>query len=73
MLHKQIHNSAGAPSFFYLLMAESCFRQAVHPCHPKAGGTLVEIGRNYLAKAKATGVTSVLESQPPRLRRAAMR
>jgi len=71
MLGKQIHNSAGAPSFFYLLMAESCFQRAVRPCHPKAGGTLVEIGRNYLAKA--TGVTSALESQPPRLRRAAMR
>jgi hypothetical protein len=71
MLSKQIHNSAGAPSFFYLLMAESCFQRAVRPCHPKAGGTLVEIGRNYLAKA--TGVTSVLESQPPQLRRTAMR
>jgi hypothetical protein len=73
MLRKQIHTSAEAPSFFYLLMAESCFRRAVRTCHPKAGGTLLEIGRSYLAKAKATDVTSVLESRHPKMRRTAMR
>jgi hypothetical protein len=66
MLRKPIQTSAGEPSFFYLMMAESCFRRAVSTHHPKAGGTLVEIGRNYLAKA--TGVASVLESRPPHLR-----
>jgi hypothetical protein len=69
MLSKRIHTSAGEPSFFYLMMAESCFRRAVSTRHPKAAGTLLEIGRNHLAKA--TGVTSVLESQLPQLRRTA--
>ena len=39
------------PSFFYLVMAKSCFRRAVSTPHPKAGGTLRELGRNYLSKA----------------------
>jgi hypothetical protein len=39
------------PSFFYLVMAKSCFRRAVSTPHPKAGGTLRELGHNYLAKA----------------------
>jgi hypothetical protein len=64
MLRKSIHTSEGEPSFFYLMMAEGCFRRATQ--HPKAGGTLREIGRNYLARA--VGVTSVLESQPSQLR-----
>ena len=67
MLRKAIHTSAGGPSFFYLMMAQSCFRRAASTRHPKAGGTLLQIGRDFLAKA--TGVTSVLESQPPQLRR----
>ena len=50
-----IHSSATEPSFFYVLMAESCFRRAVSTRHPKAGGTLRQIGRDYLAKAKAGG------------------
>jgi hypothetical protein len=63
MLRKSIHTSEGEPSFFYLMMAEGCFRRAVSTRHPKASGTLREIGRKYLAKAD--GVASVLESQPP--------
>jgi len=39
------------PSFFYLVMAKSCFRRAVSSPHPKAGGTLRELGRNYLSKS----------------------
>jgi hypothetical protein len=54
MLRKSIQNSAAEPSFFYLMMAESCFQRAVSTRHPKAGGTLREIGRNYLAKAHGT-------------------
>ena len=65
MLRKPIHTSAGEPSFFYLMMAEICFRRAVSTRHPKAAGTLLEIGRNYVAKA--TGVASVLSR--PRHRR----
>jgi hypothetical protein len=69
MLRKPIQTSAGEPSFFYLMMAESCFRRAVSTRHPGAGGTLLEIGRHYLAKA--IDVDSVLESQPPQVRRTA--
>jgi hypothetical protein len=54
MLRKSIQNSAAEPSFFYLMMAESCFQRAVSTRHPKAGGTLREIGRKYLAKANRT-------------------
>ena len=39
------------PSFFYLVMAKSCFRRAISTPHPKAGGALRELGRNYLVKA----------------------
>jgi hypothetical protein len=39
------------PSYFYLVMAKSCFRRAVSTPHPKAGPTLREIGRDYLAMA----------------------
>jgi hypothetical protein len=63
MPRKPIHTSVGEPSFFYLMMAEGCFRRAVG--HPTAGGMLREIGRNYLARA--VGVTSMLESQPSQL------
>jgi hypothetical protein len=66
MQRKPIHTSAGEPSFFYLMMAETCFQRADSTRHPKAGSTLLEIGRNYLAKA--TGVASMLESEPSRLR-----
>jgi len=52
--------SPGEPSFFYLMMARSCFRRAAQ--HPQAG-TLRDIGRNYLAKAPK----SILEPQPSRL------
>jgi hypothetical protein len=52
--------SPGEPSFFYLMMARSCFRRAAQ--HPQAG-TLRDIGRNYLAKA----TKSILEPQPSRL------
>jgi len=61
MLRKPIHSSSREPSFFYLMMAETCFQRAASTPHPKAGGTLLEIGRNYLAQA--TGVASVLESR----------
>jgi hypothetical protein len=59
MSRKSIKSSAGEPSFFYLIMAESCFRRAASTQHPKARGTLQNIGRNYLAKA--TDVASTLE------------
>jgi hypothetical protein len=59
MLRKSLH--CEEPSLFYLIMAESCFQRAVSTRHPKAGGTLREIGRHYLAKANE--VASTLEPQ----------
>jgi len=64
MLRKLIYNSPGEPSFFYLMMAESCFRRASSAGHSQAGA-LRNIGRNYLAKA--TKVTSMLEPQHSQL------
>jgi hypothetical protein len=62
MLRKSIPRSAQEPSFFYLMMAESCFQRAASTGHLEARGTLREIGRHYLAKA--SDVASTLESQP---------
>jgi hypothetical protein len=39
------------PSYFYLVMAKSCFRRAVVTSHPHGRGALREIGHDYLAKA----------------------
>jgi hypothetical protein len=61
MLRKSIQNSAAEPSFFYLMMAQSCFQRAVRTRHPKAGGTLREIGRNYLAKAHGTSLRKPID------------
>jgi hypothetical protein len=61
VLRKRTQTSAGEPSFFYLMMAKSCFRRAASTRNPKAGSTLRDIGRSYLLKAN--DVTSVLESQ----------
>jgi hypothetical protein len=52
MSRKSTQSSAGEPSFFYLIMAESCFRRAADTRHPKGRGTLRAIGRDYLAKAR---------------------
>jgi hypothetical protein len=62
MLRKSIQSSAKEPSFFYLMMAESCFQRAANTRHPRAGGTLREIGRKYLAAA--SDVASTLEPRP---------
>jgi hypothetical protein len=43
------------PSYFYLVMAKSCFRRAVVTSHPYGRGMLREIGREYLAKALPSG------------------
>jgi hypothetical protein len=59
VFRKSIESSAKEPSFFYLMMAESCFQRAASTRHPKAHGTLRDIGRDYLAKANS--VASILE------------
>jgi hypothetical protein len=62
MHRKSIQSSAKEPSFFYLIMAESCFQRAASTRHPKAHGTLRELGRRYLAEA--TDVASTLAPRP---------
>jgi hypothetical protein len=59
MSRKSPQSSAREPSFFYLLMAESCFRRAASTRHPKGRGTLRDLGRDYLARA--TRVASGLD------------
>jgi hypothetical protein len=51
MSAKSVDANTEGPSYFYLVMAESCFRRAVSTHHPKAGATLRELGRDYLAMA----------------------
>ena len=43
MSRKSIQSSAGEPSFFYLMMAETCFQRAASTRHPKASGTLRDL------------------------------
>jgi hypothetical protein len=62
MLRQSIQSSAKEPSFFYLMMAESCFQRAASTRHPEVRGALREIGRKYLADA--TDVASTLAPQP---------
>jgi hypothetical protein len=64
MLRKSLRISAGEPSFFYLMLAETCFQRAVSTRHPRGSSTLRKIGRSYLANA--SGVASVLESEATR-------
>ena len=61
MSRKSFHSSTGEPSFFYLMMAESCFRRAAKTRHARGRGALRDLGRSYLAKAR--GVGSVLEAR----------
>jgi hypothetical protein len=62
MLRKSIQSSAGEPSFFYLMMAETCFQRAASTRHFNARGTLREIGRRYLAEATDVGSTLAPQS-----------
>ena len=59
MSQQSISSSAGQPSFFYLMMADSCFQRAANTDNPRVINALRDIGRDYLLKA--TEVTSVLE------------
>jgi hypothetical protein len=68
MRRKSCRISAGEPSFFYLMLANGCFRRSASTRHPNASRTLREIGRDYLAKASI--VESMLEAQPLEVRRA---
>jgi hypothetical protein len=63
MLRKSIQSSVKEPSFFYLLMAESCFQRAASTRHLKARGALREIGRRYLAEASDVASTLAPKSR----------
>ena len=56
MLRQPIYTSSERPSFFDLLMADSCFQRARNAANPGVNNALRDIGRNYLVKA--TEVTS---------------
>jgi hypothetical protein len=63
MFSRGTSTSARQPSFFYLIMAESCFHRAAITGHPKTGRALRNIGREYLIRARR--VTSQLEPTKP--------
>jgi len=50
MSQPSISSSAGQPSFFYLMMARSCFDRARGAGHLR-GAALRNIGHDYLIKA----------------------
>jgi len=60
MLRHPICASSERTSFFYLLMADSCFQRAANTANPGASNALRDIGRDYLVKA--TEVTSSAET-----------
>jgi hypothetical protein len=51
MFGRSNRSSTAESSFFYLLMAATCFRRTGCTRHPNAGSALRDIGREYLAKA----------------------
>ena len=61
MLRQPIYASSDRPSFFYLLMADSCFQRAANTANSGASTALRDIGRDYLVKA--TEITLVLEAR----------
>jgi hypothetical protein len=69
VLRKSIYASAGEPSFFYLMMADSCFQRAASTVNRRASDALRDIGRDYLRKASE--ITSTLEPGPTATSRAA--
>ena len=67
MFGETIHSRASEPSFYYAILAATCFRRTARSCNP---GVLREIGCKYLAKAGggvAPGETSELSL--PQIRR----
>ena len=56
MLRQPTYANSDRPSFFYLLIADSCFQRAANIANPGASNALRDIGRDYLVKA--TEVTS---------------
>jgi hypothetical protein len=52
MFGKPAQDSAAAPSFFYLMMAASYYRQATRTRHPHLRHALRDSGREYLTSAR---------------------
>jgi hypothetical protein len=48
---KSIRDRDPEPSFYYVMLAASCFRRTARNCHPNAGSALRDIGCKYLVKA----------------------
>jgi hypothetical protein len=48
MFGNSIEDSAAAPSFLYVMMAATYFRQASHTRRPHMRGALRDLGREYL-------------------------
>jgi hypothetical protein len=48
MFGETIHSRASEPSFYYAMLAATCFRRTARSCNPAA---LREIGCKYLARA----------------------
>jgi hypothetical protein len=59
MFGKSIPTSTMEPSFFYLLMAATCFQRAGCTGHPHAGGALRNIGCKYLTQASPNALAAV--------------
>jgi hypothetical protein len=51
MFGNSIQGSAAAPSFLYVMMAATYFRQAGHTRRPQMRGALRDLGREYLTNA----------------------
>jgi hypothetical protein len=67
MFHKSHRRRTGQSSFYYLMLAESCFQRAVGTRHANGSSTLREIGRNYLANASSIASVGADERNPVRL------
>jgi hypothetical protein len=51
MFGKLIRGRTPEPSFYYVMLAASCFRRTARGFHLKFGESLRNIGHEYLAKA----------------------
>jgi hypothetical protein len=52
MFDNSVQGSIAGPSFLYLLMAATYFRQASHTRHPHLRDALRDLGREYVSNAR---------------------
>jgi hypothetical protein len=55
MYRQSIQVSTAEPSFFYLIMAASCFRRAAGIGHPNTRRALRDTGREYPNQGRSLG------------------